>query len=217
MAATPYPAYNDCCLRDSQDEAPAPTPGHIHRPGLQPLRRMAATPYPAYNDCRLPGSPDEAPAQTPGHIHRPGLQPLRRMAATPSPAYNDCCLPGSPDEAPAPTPGHIHRSGSSLYAGWRLRLIRPTTTAACPVARTRRLRRLRVIFIGPGSSLYAGWRLRLIRPTTAKLRFLRRRHQRYFPASGWVSNAAITAASAASLKPCFGSSTPSPKRVCSVS
>ena len=167
-----------------------------------------------------------------------------------------CPFTGSPDEAPAPTPGHIHRSGSSLYAGWRLRLIRPTTTAACGVARTRRLRRLRVIFIdqgsslyagwrlrlirptttaacgiartrrlrrlrvifiSPGSSLYAGWRLRLIRPTTAKLRFLRRRHQRYFPASGWVSNAAITAASAASLKPCFGSSTPSPKRVCSVS
>ncbi|EQB4866774.1 hypothetical protein ACYK4J_004365, partial [Klebsiella aerogenes] len=62
MAATPYPAYNDYCLPGSPDEAPAPTPGHIHRPGLQPLRRMAATPYPAYNDCRLPGSPDEAPA-----------------------------------------------------------------------------------------------------------------------------------------------------------
>ncbi|CDQ54315.1 unnamed protein product [Klebsiella pneumoniae] len=39
----------------------------------------------------------------------------------------------------------------------------------------------------------------------------------YFPASGWVSNAAITAASAASLKPCLGSSTPRPKRVCSPS
>ncbi len=172
-----------CPFTGSPDEAPAPTPGHIHQPRLQPLCRMAAAPYPAYNDCCLRDSQDEAPAPTPGHIHRPGLQPLRRMAATPYPAYNDwrpqpCPFTNSPDEAPAPTPGHIHL---------------------------------------PRLQPYAGWRLRLIRPTTAKLRFLRRRHQRYFPASGWVSNAAITAASAASLKPCFGSSTPSPKRVCSVS
>ncbi len=99
--------------------------------------------------CPFTGSPDEAPAPTPGHIHRPGLQPLRRMAATPYPAYNDCCLRDSQDEAPAPTPVIFIGQGSSLYAGWRLHLIRPTTTAACPVARTRRLRQLRVIFIGP--------------------------------------------------------------------
>ncbi len=117
--------------------------------------------------------------------------------------------------------------GSRLYAGWRLSpypAYRVLSQAQTSQARASAAPPGKISGTVPVISPGGGYALPGLQgpPTGSYLAGPRKRsaagHEEiYFPASGWVSNAAITAASAASLKPCLGSSTPRPKRVCSPS
>ncbi len=126
-----------------QARASAAPPGRLY-PTLFPLLcRMAATPYPAYGRllnlsyqtvaqlCR----PAQAPrrAAPPGRLYPTPFPSLCRMAATPYPAYGrllnlsyqTVAQLRRPAQAPRRRAGCIQRY-SPRFAGWRLRLIRPT-------------------------------------------------------------------------------------------